>query len=63
MHLRGTMVGRRIRLSTMTDLSTVHPLRDLYGQARERALKKELHGLDVHALHFIGLADRQPGRP
>lgn len=40
----------------MTELSTVQQLRDLYGPPRERAVQKELHRLDVHALSFIGLS-------
>jgi uncharacterized protein len=40
----------------MTDITTVQQLRDLYGQARERALQKELQALDVYALRFIGLS-------
>ncbi len=37
-------------------ITTLEALRDLYGPARERALKKEIPALDAHATRFIGLS-------
>ncbi len=35
---------------------TLTALRDLYGPARERSLKKEIPALDAHAVQFVGLS-------
>ena len=40
----------------MTTLPTLPDLRALYGNARERSVKKELPQLDEHAVRFIGLS-------
>jgi PPOX class probable FMN-dependent enzyme len=37
-------------------ITTLEALRQLYGPARERALKKEIPSLDAHAGQFIGLS-------
>lgn len=37
-------------------ISSLTELRDLYGPARERSVKKELKSLDAHALHYISMA-------
>ena len=37
-------------------ITTLEALRNLYGPARERALKKEIPALDAHAERFIGLS-------
>jgi hypothetical protein len=37
-------------------ITTLPALRQLYGSARERSLKKEIPALDVHAMRFIGLS-------
>jgi PPOX class probable FMN-dependent enzyme len=37
-------------------ITTLPALRQLYGPARERSLKKEIPSLDVHAVQFIGLS-------
>ena len=37
-------------------ITTLPALRQLYGPARERALKKEIPVLDAHAVQFIGLS-------
>ncbi len=37
-------------------ITTLEALRQLYGPARERALKKEIPALDAHATRFIGLS-------
>lgn len=37
-------------------ITTLPALRQLYGPARERSLKKEIPSLDAHAVQFIGLA-------
>jgi PPOX class probable FMN-dependent enzyme len=37
-------------------VTTTTALRELYGPARERSLKKEIPALDVHAVQFIGLS-------
>ncbi|WP_369907707.1 pyridoxamine 5'-phosphate oxidase family protein [Limnohabitans sp. Hippo3] len=37
-------------------ITTLTALRQLYGPARERSLKKEIPSLDVHAVQFIGLS-------
>jgi uncharacterized protein len=37
-------------------ITTLPALRQLYGPARERALKKEIPSLDAHAVQFIGLS-------
>ena len=39
-----------------TSTTTLEALRDLYGPARERSLKKEIPALDAHAVQFIGLS-------
>jgi PPOX class probable FMN-dependent enzyme len=41
---------------TSNHISTLTALRDLYGPARERSLKKEIPALDAHAVQFIGLS-------
>jgi len=41
---------------TTTHITTLTALRQLYGCARERSLKKEIPALDVHAVQFIGLS-------
>jgi PPOX class probable FMN-dependent enzyme len=41
---------------TATHITTLTALRNLYGPARERALKKEIPALDVHAVRLIGLS-------
>jgi PPOX class probable FMN-dependent enzyme len=37
------------------NITTLPALRQLYGPARERSLKKEIPALDAHAVQFIGL--------
>jgi PPOX class probable FMN-dependent enzyme len=37
-------------------VTTLTALRELYGPARERSLKKEIPELDAHAVQFIGLS-------
>ena len=37
-------------------ITTLTALRNLYGPARERSLKKEIPTLDAHAVQFIGLS-------
>lgn len=37
-------------------ITTLTTLRNLYGPARERSLKKEIPSLDAHAVRFIGLS-------
>jgi len=37
-------------------ITTLQALRDIYKPASERALKKEIQSLDVHATQFIGLS-------
>jgi hypothetical protein len=37
-------------------VTTLTALRELYGPARERSLKKEIPALDAHAVQFIGLS-------
>lgn len=37
-------------------ITTLAALRQLYGPARERSLKKEIPALDAHAVQFIGLS-------
>ena len=39
-----------------TSTTTLEALRQLYGPARERSLKKEIPALDAHAVQFIGLS-------
>ena len=41
---------------TAQHITTIPALRDLYGPARERSLKKEIPALDAHAVQFIGLS-------
>jgi len=41
---------------TTHHITTLQALRDLYGPARERALKKEIPSLDAHATRFVGLS-------
>ena len=41
---------------TTPHITTLPALRDLYGPARERALKKEIPALDAHATRFVGLS-------
>ena len=41
---------------TTQHITTLEALRDLYGPARERSLKKEIPALDAHAVQFIGLS-------
>jgi PPOX class probable FMN-dependent enzyme len=41
---------------TAHHITTLAALRDLYGPARERSLKKEIPALDAHAVKFIGLS-------
>lgn len=41
---------------TAQHITTLPALRQLYGPARERSLKKEIPSLDVHAVQFIGLS-------
>jgi hypothetical protein len=41
---------------TTSHITTLNALRQLYGCARERSLKKEIPALDVHAVQFIGLS-------
>ena len=41
---------------TTSHITTLTALRDLYGTARERSLKKEIPALDAHAVQFIGLS-------
>jgi PPOX class probable FMN-dependent enzyme len=41
---------------TAQHITTLTALRDLYGPARERSLKKEIPSLDAHAMQFIGLS-------
>jgi PPOX class probable FMN-dependent enzyme len=41
---------------TATHVTTLTALRELYGCARERSLKKEIPALDAHATQFIGLS-------
>ncbi|MEY3521998.1 pyridoxamine 5'-phosphate oxidase family protein [Limnohabitans sp. 2KL-51] len=39
-----------------THITNLEALRELYGPARERALKKEIPALDTHATRFVGLS-------
>ena len=39
-----------------THITNLDALRELYGPARERALKKEIPALDTHATRFVGLS-------
>ena len=39
-----------------THITNLEALRELYGPARERALKKEIPALDAHATRFVGLS-------
>lgn len=41
---------------TAHHIKTLPALRQLYGPARERSLKKEIPSLDAHAVQFIGLS-------
>jgi PPOX class probable FMN-dependent enzyme len=41
---------------TAHHITTLEALRQLYGPARERSLKKEIPSLDAHAVQFIGLS-------
>jgi PPOX class probable FMN-dependent enzyme len=41
---------------TAHHITTLPALRQLYGPARERSLKKEIPSLDAHAVQFIGLS-------
>ena len=41
---------------TAHHITTLTALRELYGPARERSLKKEIPALDAHAVQFIGLS-------
>jgi PPOX class probable FMN-dependent enzyme len=41
---------------TSNHISTLTALRELYGPARERSVKKEIPALDAHAVQFIGLS-------
>jgi predicted pyridoxine 5'-phosphate oxidase superfamily flavin-nucleotide-binding protein len=41
---------------TTPHITTLTVLRQLYGCARERSLKKEIPALDAHAVQFIGLS-------
>jgi PPOX class probable FMN-dependent enzyme len=41
---------------TTHHITTLPALRQLYGPARERSLKKEIPSLDAHAVQFIGLS-------
>ena len=41
---------------TAHHITTLQALRQLYGPARERALKKEIPALDAHATRFVGLS-------
>jgi hypothetical protein len=41
---------------TTPHITTPEALRELYGPARERALKKEIPSIDAHAVQFIGLS-------
>ena len=41
---------------TTQHITTLAALRQLYGPARERSLKKEISALDAHAVRFIGLS-------
>jgi len=41
---------------TAHHITTLTALRQLYGPARERSLKKEIPALDAHATQFIGLS-------
>jgi PPOX class probable FMN-dependent enzyme len=41
---------------TSNHISTLTALRELYGPARERSVKKEIPALDAHAVRFIGLS-------
>jgi uncharacterized protein len=41
---------------TTQHITTHEALRQLYGPARERSLKKEIPSLDAHAVRFIGLS-------
>ena len=38
------------------DIRTLSELREIYGPASERAVKKEIPALDVHAIQFIGFS-------
>lgn len=38
------------------NINTLPALRQLYGPARERSVKKEIPTLDVHAMRFVGLS-------
>jgi uncharacterized protein len=41
---------------TAQHITPLAALRDLYGPARERSLKKEIPALDAHAVQFMGLS-------
>lgn len=41
---------------TTQHITTLEALRQLYGPARERSIKKEIPSLDAHAVQFIGLS-------
>ena len=41
---------------TAQHITTLEALRQLYGPARERSVKKEIPSLDAHAVQFIGLS-------
>lgn len=41
---------------TSPHITTLTALRELYGPARERSLKKEIPTLDAHAVQFMGLS-------
>ena len=38
------------------NIRTLSELRDIYGSASERAVKKEIPALDIHAIQFIGFS-------
>jgi uncharacterized protein len=48
------LYGQYFGMTAMID--SVEALRDLYGNAKERSLKKQLDHLDVHCRHFIALS-------
>src|SRR5436190_20092445 len=52
-------IGKRsanARSSDPMDITTLEMLREHYAEPKERAVRKEIRGLDVHCRRFIGLS-------
>ena len=47
---------RPLKFRPSVHITSLQALRAIYNPARERALKKEIPSLDVHAVQFIGLS-------